>query len=318
MNRKAHLARRTSLRMQQLDMFLKLMETVSIRATADIMGLTQFAVSKSLKELESTIGTALFERTASGLRPTTDSMLLERYAQDVIHGFNQLNRELHAQTSKNENPLNVGATAGGAHLLLMRLIRRSLGAPPVRIAARIEESHGLVERLADGALDVVIAYAVTVPPPSRICSVPAGHDSIVAVAHPLHPVFQDVRAYHHHPWMLPVAGEPIRQLIEQRMAEAGHALPKALVESSLGLTEPGLAMRDDVMVWTTRAVAAPWIARGDLRCVELPFLTPMLSYCAMRLRKHRLPMTGFTMWMELLRELRMRHYRLHRKTQLSA
>lgn len=102
------------------------------------------------------------------------------------------------------------------------------------------------------------------------------------------------------------------------MAEAGHALPKALVESSLGLTEPELAMRDDVMVWTTSAVAAPWIARGDLRCVELPFPTPMLSYCAMRLRKHRLPRAGFTMWMELLRELRMRHYRLHRKTQLSA
>ncbi len=314
MYRKAHLPRRTSLRMQQLDMFLNLIETASVRATADIMGLTQSAVSKSLKELESTMGTDLFERTSTGLRPTAHSMLLERYAHDVIHGFNLLNRELRAQAGESTDPLNVGATAGGAHVLLMRLIRHSLGAPPVRITARIEDSHNLVERLIDGALDVVIAYATPATRSPRICGVPAGYDSIVAVAHPAHPVFRDTRAYRHHPWMLPGTDEPIRQLIEQRMAEAGHALPRALVECSLGLTEPELAMRDEVVVWTTRAVADPWIARGDLRYVELPFPPPTLNYCAMRLRKRRLPLGGFMMWTELLRELRMRRRQVKRES----
>lgn len=301
--------------MQQLDMFLNLMETKSIRVTSSIMDLTQSAVSKSLKELECTIGAELFERTSSGLRPTPHSLLLERYAHDVIHGFNLLNRQLHAQANEKIDPLNVGATAGGAHFFLMRLIRHSLDKPPIRIRTRIEDSHSLVEKLVDGALDVVITHAATAPPASLICTVPAGRDSIVAVAHPDHPVFHDDRTYHHHAWMLPHADEPIRKLIEQRMIEAGHALPKALVECSLGLSAPELAMHNDIIVWTTHAVAIPWIARGDLRCVALPFEPPMLNYCPMRLRKRRLPIPGLTLWAELLRELRARRHWLRQGMQ---
>ncbi len=313
---KVRLSRRISLRIQQLDMFLALMETSSVRATADIMGLTQSAVSKSQKELESTMRTALFERTCSGLRPTAQSVLLERYAHEVIRGFNLPSRELHAQAG--EESLSVGASTGGAHVLLMHVIGQLLGEWPLRVAVQIEDSRLLAENLIDGALGISVAYATPAVLCAEVCRVPAGYDSIVAVAHPNHPVFRDSRSYLHYPWMVPASDEPLREAVEQRMAEAGQRLPRALVECSLGLSKPEVATRDDVVVWTTRTLADPGVARGELRCVNLPFPPPMLNYYAMRMRKRYLPPGGVAMWNALLRALRRRRHRARRDLTMPA
>lgn len=315
MYRDAHLPRRISLRMQQLDMLLNLVETASVRATAEKMGLTQSAISKSLKELESTMGVGFFERTPVGLRPTAHCAPFERYARDVIHGFNLLCRELHACDAGSDESLNVGATAGGAHTLLMRFIQHPFGTPPARVTAQMEGSRLLVDRLVDGELDVVIAHVTPGDIRPQVRCMRAGHDDIVAVAHPAHPVFRDLRRYHHHPWMLPGPDEPIRKVIEQRVAETGHHLPRALVECATAPAEPEVAMRDEVVVWTTRALAGPWVARGDLRYLALPFTPPILNYYAMRLRTRRLPPGGFMIWGELLRELRTRRHRIRRQEQ---
>lgn len=307
MHPQVHLTRRISLRMQQLDMFLNLMETASVRATADKMGLTQSAISKSLKELESTMGVCLFERTSSGLHPTKHCDSLERYARGVIHGFNVLCRELHAPDASDDIPLNVGATVGEAYALLTRLIRHPrIEALPIQVTVQMESSQHLIDRLMDNALDIIIAHAGTDTIPEQIRHLPAGHDTIVAVARPSHPVFHEGRAHHHYPWMLPESGAPIRTLIEQSVKAARCRMPRALLECASSPSEPEAAIRDELVAWTTRTLADPWVERGRLQYLPLPFTPPTLEYHAMRLRHRHQTLGSFTLWDELLRELRAR------------
>src|SRR5688572_1819229 len=63
------LALRSQLRIQQLNMILRLIETGTVRGAADELALSQSAVTKSLKELESLLGVPLFDRDARGLKP---------------------------------------------------------------------------------------------------------------------------------------------------------------------------------------------------------------------------------------------------------
>src|SRR3954453_12374310 len=81
----------------------------SFTAAAKSLDYTQSAVSRQVASLESAAGTALFERTARGVRPTEAGAALLRRADAVLGEVDPPRRELEGMSERAIGRLRVGA-----------------------------------------------------------------------------------------------------------------------------------------------------------------------------------------------------------------
>src|SRR4051794_14516492 len=63
-------------KIRSLDVFRVLLSTRSVTQTAQVLGISQPAVSKHLQQLEADLGFRLFERVSGRLHPTPEAELL--------------------------------------------------------------------------------------------------------------------------------------------------------------------------------------------------------------------------------------------------
>ena len=73
--------------------FLTVLETVSVTKTADMLGVSQSAVSHTLDKLRSTFDDPLFVRDGRGIRPTARALSLHDPIEAVLGGLKSLSYE---------------------------------------------------------------------------------------------------------------------------------------------------------------------------------------------------------------------------------
>ena len=80
--------------------------------------ISQPALSQRLKRLESQLGTELFDRTCSPLRPTASGEVFVRYALRAIAAENSMRREVSSVSRRSKQRLRVGIAMARANALL--------------------------------------------------------------------------------------------------------------------------------------------------------------------------------------------------------
>ena len=144
------------LKLEQLKAFLTVTRAGSINRAADVLHLTQPAVTSRIKGLEETLGTKLFERTGTGVRPTKQGDLLIGYAEQF--------RQLAELVEKNvmdpkevDSLLRLGVSETIAQSWLAEFVSNlHLLYPKVRIEISVDISAHLRESLLTREMDLVI------------------------------------------------------------------------------------------------------------------------------------------------------------------
>ena len=95
--------------LRQLLMFRTLMETRSVTETANLIGVTQPAVSKTLAQVEAALGLELFERKRGRLRPLPNAERLHVEAGRLLRQVDVLNGVVEEMRSSIESRLSVAA-----------------------------------------------------------------------------------------------------------------------------------------------------------------------------------------------------------------
>lgn len=127
-----------------------------VRAAREI-SVTQSALTKSIKALESEIGAALFDRTTHSVTPTKTGDILIRYAKDVISSLG-----LFEQQAASINDLDTGSlTLGSGPYPLEPLVTTALRDfathfPSIHVTLQTGGSNALLERLMNRTLDLVV------------------------------------------------------------------------------------------------------------------------------------------------------------------
>ena len=287
----AHLKRRSMLRIQQLDMLLHLMETRSVSETAEKLGLTQSAVTKSLKELESGFSVRLFDRTSRGLRPTPYAEVLERFAHDTLIGLQSAYETIRGLRFGERGHVGVGLVPGVGQRLAACMLRRLRDAhPELHVELQVDLTEPLLEALHSGSIDVALVHPPSSLDPARFRYLPAGNETLYALVHPHHP---------HHPllavevhkrigegiaWALPPRNELLRQLVDTAVVRAGYPPPHDVIELPLHAGAADLAHELDVIVVLPESLALPHLQQGALQRLELPFDLPGLPLGLLRAR----------------------------------
>lgn len=224
----------------------------SLSGAADTLGLSQPALSSSIKSLEADLGVTLLERHRYGVVGTA-------YAEALLEHFHRVEAELQAAWTRvgrlrqdGARELHIGCGPSEA----MRLLPRALellreGQPQLRVCVE----YGLNERLMPMVRHGEIACALS-SIPSSTTHAELRHESLyvdraVVIARSEHPLAAcrsvsaaDLARY---PWVLARRWELERKALDELFAHAGVPPLQAMVETDSAVLMKTLVMQGDFL-----------------------------------------------------------------------
>lgn len=146
----------------QLRVFATVVDCGSFTRAAEVLYLTQPAVTFQVRQLEQQVGTPLFVREGRRVVPTTAGFAVYRYASDVLASTDLLQHELDAIASGEEERIVVGAGPAYSAFILPELLARFHRAHP-RVRLALQQTSGsaaaVVQDLRGGRIDIGMAMS---------------------------------------------------------------------------------------------------------------------------------------------------------------
>ena len=140
---------------RQVEVFRAMMRNGTVTAAAEVLNISQPAVSKSLRTLEAEIGFRLFERLGGRLVPTAEAQLLVADAERIFRELESL-KALSERIRDNQiGMLRIGASAPATFGLLPQALDRfRLRFPSIRLAIMTLPAEQISERILLGDIDL--------------------------------------------------------------------------------------------------------------------------------------------------------------------
>ena len=246
-----------NLNLQQLQCFSALARTCNFRRAAETLGISQPALSRTIKTLEEAIGARLFDRDTRRVEITPTGRELLPIATRILENFQSSLSELSEFLDGRSGKVTVAALASIGVALLPRAIQQFLEASPgVEVAIMEGAADRLRETVAAGHAD----FALSVRPEGRepLHFRHLFDDPFVLVCRKDHPFAQrssadwsDFAAY---PFIASARSSSIRPVTDAAFVQKGLDVRSvlefpsiascgALVSAGLGITAlPQLAM----------------------------------------------------------------------------
>ncbi|MDF1608886.1 LysR family transcriptional regulator [Hoeflea sp. YIM 152468] len=102
--------------------FVTVARNGSVSRAAEMLNLTQPAVSHQIRRLSEETGIVLFRRTATGLQITQDGAAILQKAQQVLAAMNEFRRSARQQEGRVAGPLKIGTIVDPEFIRLGRLL----------------------------------------------------------------------------------------------------------------------------------------------------------------------------------------------------
>jgi DNA-binding transcriptional LysR family regulator len=170
-----------------LQVFLEAARAKSFTRAAEMLSITQPAVSHQIKSLEDYLQIDLFERTGRSVKLTKAGQTLVPLARQVVDMVTSVEEHMHTVDGEVTGDLVIGCSEPSAHYLLPYLLSRFKRIyPNVDMKVPVVSQEILQNKLAAGSFDLGIA-GTRYPPRYDLHSFPLYEDRIVLVASSAHP-----------------------------------------------------------------------------------------------------------------------------------
>ncbi|TYC77966.1 LysR family transcriptional regulator [Stappia sp. BW2] len=141
-----------------LEAFHTVMISGSTVRAAELMRITQPAVSRSIAELEVSLGFSLFDRVRGRLVPTPEGQLFFREVNESYKGLDRLRAAAATIRDFGSGTLRIGSLAAMSTSLLPRAIQQfRVSNPKIKITYQVSSSATIRNMVADGNLDIGLA-----------------------------------------------------------------------------------------------------------------------------------------------------------------
>lgn len=158
----------------------------SLSAAARSSHLAVAAASRRLQDLETAVGTPLFERHARGLKPTPAGRLFAKHGLVLLQTLDQLDTELGDLRQGVARHIRLCASTAAINQFLPPLLARwSQAHPEVRVDLEEQVSEAVIMTLREGRADVGIFVAG--PETHGLHTHPFRQDELVLILPPDHP-----------------------------------------------------------------------------------------------------------------------------------
>lgn len=143
--------------LRQIQHFLALADLLSFSRAAEQLGISQPALSKSIRKLEEDLGGLLLHRDGKDTRLTELGRSIRKELENVIENIDKARQIVDAISNGSANELNIGiATTLGPSYTIDFLVQVVKAQPGLRIVLHEAETGELPDLLLSGAIDCCI------------------------------------------------------------------------------------------------------------------------------------------------------------------
>ncbi|WP_161141826.1 LysR family transcriptional regulator [Propylenella binzhouense] len=248
---------------------LKITEHGSINKAAEVLHISQPALTRSVGRLEAVLGVPLLERTARGVHATPFGEVVLARARNIEIELRNAERDIAALRNSVAGALRIGATplvAGYFMPAALEAIYSAFPETPVRLVEGTRpELLGMLRRKE---LDFVVSTFPFDQKEPDLDQHPLFELDLRVVVRASHPLATSerllLRDIAHYRWILPRADSALYKRVERDFLRAGVAFPGSVIEtSSLETTRSLVTATDLVAILPLRAVT-PAVANGTL------------------------------------------------------
>ncbi|MBC9953746.1 LysR family transcriptional regulator [Leucobacter sp. cx-42] len=174
---------------QSLRVFLSVVEEGSLSKAARVLYMSQPSVSVHVRDLETSLGVHLLDRSPMGVTPTAAGTALAERAREVMSIIGGLEAEVAAAEGMNAHRLVVGATGTLGQALLPNVLAGFADThPDLRVELRVGNAKQVAQWVIDREVAIGICAGKIDQPQLRSKAVL--DESLTLVALPSHPLVQ--------------------------------------------------------------------------------------------------------------------------------
>lgn len=265
------------MRQNQLRALVAVADNGGIRGAARALFLSQAAVTKALRELESDLGVSLLERTSRGTMLTDYGTTLCARARLIMREMERARQEIHQMRGDTGGSLAVSVSPLESLTVLPaahEAFRRRM--PEVRLTYFEGVLSMALQKLRDGTIDVVVATATPERLNPEFAAFALSSSRLAVVARPGHPR-RDARSLAEladEEWILNNVWEGYGQVLLEAFMTEGVSPPARIIGCHSFVTELGMVAATDVItVLPEPLLDIDWVRKSVapiVRQVELP------------------------------------------------
>ena len=134
-------------------------EEKSITKAANKLFVAQPALSQCLQKIEKELGTEIFVRTSSGVRPTVEGQCFLKFAAHTLLEYQGMQKQISDVKNKGGGMVTVGLTGTQATYVLPYFLPRfHQQYPNIEVVLVEDNSNMIEEKLASGEVDIGIVH----------------------------------------------------------------------------------------------------------------------------------------------------------------
>lgn len=259
--------------LRQVRQFIAVVEHGNMIRAAAALHLSQPALSKSIRNLESELDVPLLRRHARGVSPTVYGDMLLKHAKLLRNETEKAVLAIRSLKAGHAGHLRLGV-ANFAVSLLPRVIVQLLDAKPGLSLEIVDGTYEeLTAQVRDGSLDAVVAGFPPIHRADDLVHEPLVPGEVLLVCRPNHPLstrkcvsLTDVAVQH---WILANRPQAIIDMVELTFRSAGVAPPKPMIHCRSMLYLKAILLEGRFVTLLPRGVVAHELATNQLVAIPL-------------------------------------------------
>lgn len=259
---------------RELRVFLAIARAGSINAAADQVGMTQPALSRSLRRLEESLGVRLFERHSGGMTPTPFGAALERHSERIEYETARVREEIQMLNGATAGVVRLGLVPSAVTTILQPTIAAvSARAPEIQIQVIEGAGDAMIAAVANGRVDFALVGNISSEFLPDMIVTPIFEEEVCVAARPDHPVFHTESLSLKHlsksRWVLPEKGNAIWIGFDSLFRRNGLEPPIPTVATNSVHILKSMVSSGDYLTMMTRVVFKAEEDQGLIRPVPL-------------------------------------------------
>ncbi|GLX13255.1 hypothetical protein Pstr01_14940 [Pseudomonas straminea] len=264
------------LKFRHLTLLDTLGRTRNMHLAAQQMNLSQPALSKMLKEIESLLGFAVFERLPRSMQPTPLGDQVLRYAHLALNDARTFVEQINNLSAGGHGHLKVGGIFAATAVALPEAIVQIKQRWPLLAIEVVEQtSDHLMEMLEERNLDLAIGRFTEQSQQQRYDFQPLAPEPFCIVVNSRHPLCEagpmTLEQLVTWPWILYPKGTPIRGRMEEVFAKARVEVPRNTIETISMQTFLKVLQGGPMIGMLPEAMVLEHLGSGLLKKLDTPF-----------------------------------------------
>jgi DNA-binding transcriptional LysR family regulator len=279
---------------RQLRAFIAIVRSGSIGLAAETLHVTQPALSRIIRRLESQLGVQLFERRSTGMELTSFGQALLPHATFLSEEAALALEQINSLRGLGQGTIRVGAVASAAIMLLPAVLEQVLGQWPnlhVQITEAVEDA--LTVALTNNAIDVAIAGPIHESEDIVLVGEHPFNDRYSVISSATNPLQQrrdlSMQDVVDTPWVMPSAEAEPRRQFNALIAKLGVAMPRVAVETRSPSVIKAMVAKTHFLGWLPEPLFAAEQAAGLIKPLAVKEMTPRRRFFVYRRRRNFMP-----------------------------